>query len=249
MWCTTVGNNSHYAFGQYAENLHVSMELFPNTVQLKDRIVLCPADFEIDNLRKKLTQKFRPEVVENMLDQFLKHSVIGDKHPLHHRNLPELESAFPRCGFMFIFRDLSDVARSFQRRFEDPEDTWKLKGYISINYWCEAALNFLSYQDQHPEKCITVYFKHLFEGTFEDNMAQAHKLGDRLAQLLDVGILDIPSLEKIMKTSADRKIQNSWSEGNFTQDIFDRYARDCAHPIWTIDQYRDMHARLVNLDV
>jgi len=173
----------------------------------------------------------------------------ADKHPLYHRILPKLEAAFPGCGTLFIFRDVTDVGRSFQRRFDDPSDKWEIKGYMAINYWCEAAHNFLAYQAEAPEECITVSFKNLFSGTFDSNMAQAHRLRDRLAQSWDVGTYHAPSLERIMKRSETRKIENNWSEDDVTAEIFVKYEAECTRPIWTVEQYHDMHAQLMDLDL
>ena len=229
-------------------NTHIGVEMFTHAIQLKDRIELSTADFDESNLRTTLAKRFKPEMIDAQIARFEKAGVIGDKHPLYHRNLPNLNTAFPGCGVVFIFRDVTDVSRSFKRRFENPADSWKVQDYNAIHYWCEAAHNFLSFQEKHPERCFAIDFKKLFSGSFEDNAAQAHKLCDRLAKIWDVGSLPEPALKRLLSNSAEIKTANSWGEGEETQDLFNRYNAEIGKIKWTIDEYHDMHARLSALD-
>lgn len=50
-------------------------------------------------------------------------TVMGDKVPARLGVLETISRNFPECRIIFIFRDLQEVARSYGRRAQDPNDT------------------------------------------------------------------------------------------------------------------------------
>lgn len=231
------------------DNTQIGTELFRNVVKIRDASTLSPADFTPESLTQVVEKKFKPEAAAQHLGRFEKCGVVGDKDPLYHRILPQLSHEFPGCGFVFIFRNVTDVARSFQRRADDPSDTWKLAGYNAVNYWCEAAHNYLAYFGDHRDQCTTLYFNTLFSVGSIEATKRAETLRAHLAKTWEVGEFDTASLRRILNVSDNRKAQNEWGKYDQTEAIFETYFTEIARPKWTLEQYRDMHGRLLELDI
>ena len=133
------------------ENTHIGQEVFPDAVKIPDPTRLTYSFFDRPILSKRLSRKHPPKEVEKLLKKYATSKVVGDKHPHYHRHLNNLAEEFPGCHFVFIYRDINEVARSFQRRFENPDDKWGLRSYHAAHYWCDAAENFLNYSDKNPK--------------------------------------------------------------------------------------------------
>ncbi|MCG8443511.1 MAG: sulfotransferase, partial [Caulobacterales bacterium] len=62
--------------------------------------------------------------------------VLGDKVPHYHYYARELSEAFPGARFVFIVRNVFDVAQSWQARHDDETDTvWVDDGRKAVEFW------------------------------------------------------------------------------------------------------------------
>ena len=62
----------------------------------------------------------------------------GDKIPPLFRAYDSVNSAFPDVGFIFIVRNLIDVANSYMHRFENPKDPWKRDFKRAVKDWNQS---------------------------------------------------------------------------------------------------------------
>lgn len=89
--------------------------------------------------------------------------VLGDKNPLYHRRLEDLAARFPRARFLAICRDLHGVARSFGKRFADPNDGWNLPFASAKDYHTEA-LRDIAAAAARGTQMIVVSYERLYAG-------------------------------------------------------------------------------------
>jgi hypothetical protein len=60
---------------------------------------------------------------------------IGDKIPKLYRYLDQLQTNFPDCKTVFIFRNIFDVAASYKARMLDESDNWQMNVSSAISDW------------------------------------------------------------------------------------------------------------------
>lgn len=68
---------------------------------------------------------------------------IGDKVPSFFRLIPYLRKTFPGSKMIFLFRDLEEVANSFNRRATNPEDHWPRENDYreAVKLWNSSLLH------------------------------------------------------------------------------------------------------------
>lgn len=96
-------------------------------------------------------------------------SLIGDKYPLYFNFLPSLYSQFPEAHFLFIFRDVLDVAASYNKRAANPEDkNWpeKRNYQAAVKDWNQSLAKTKAFFEQEERrKALTVIrYEDLFCG-------------------------------------------------------------------------------------
>ena len=138
------------------EATFIGTEVFSNYFQKIDPVSLTTSSFETDKILRTLVDKSGKVRGEGLSRKFSDARVIGDKHPLYHRKFNELSENFPNSTILFIFRDIAAVARSFQRRADNPNDAWSLQDFRAVTYWCDGASDFLEFQKSNPETCQTM---------------------------------------------------------------------------------------------
>jgi hypothetical protein len=139
-----------------------------------------PTDDDANNMHPALYQQLR-EKYKGGIDW------IGDKVPFYTRQLAFLTGEFPGAKMVFLLRNLNDVASSYQRRFDNPDDHWRLNYRTAVRGWNENlghALRYLS-SDRDCEMLVVSY-----ERFFSGDISQLRAV---------LGFLDLteePSLTK-----------------------------------------------------
>ena len=231
------------------DNTHIGQEIFPAAVKQPNPTPLTQASFDKHALQENLSHKYGPSVATNQLTRFEKSGVIGDKHPHYHRHLPILSEAFPSCHFVFIYRDITDVARSFQRRFENPNDQWNLPDYLAVHYWCDAATNFLTFYERNIHQCSIVSFENLFASGSEMGITSAQVLRNTLASSLNVGSYASEELTNIFENARKISATNKWTQKPDPRHIFKKYSEAMATPKWNLANYQELLARLNTYEI
>jgi hypothetical protein len=60
---------------------------------------------------------------------------VGDKIPFLYRFYNHMESGFAQAKIIFMLRNVFEVARSFQNRYNDPDDAWRLDYRDGVRNW------------------------------------------------------------------------------------------------------------------
>lgn len=73
--------------------------------------------------------------------------------PGYTNHLDHLAATFPGCKILFLLRDPLEVAESFERRAQDPDDRWPEANdaWRSTHYWNRALLDVSAHVERHPE--------------------------------------------------------------------------------------------------
>ena len=132
----------------------LSLDLFQ-----KERF--CTALHEGDTHHKLLDRYY-----EELLPRFDGCTHVGDKIPLLHNSYDKLNHNFPGCKFVFLVRNIFDVAQSFEVRRErsknTPDNEWPpSKGYKwAVNDWNTALCNTLNAFDKY--EILVVEYEQLY---------------------------------------------------------------------------------------
>lgn len=93
---------------------------------------LTPAHFDPARLLYPVPEETNgafPEIYEMLRKRWSAGPIryVGDKNPFYTKRLAEITAAFPDVRFAVMFRDLIDVANSWQYRANSPRDHWPLR--------------------------------------------------------------------------------------------------------------------------
>ncbi len=92
---------------------------------------------------------------------------IGDKFPNYSSVLPHLSSSFSGSRFIFLLRDLNQVASSFNVRAENPADAWpEHNDYRAApKFWNDSITNLREYVDREgSERVFIILFERFYAG-------------------------------------------------------------------------------------
>lgn len=92
-------------------------------------------------------------------------TAVGDKLPPS--AIAALQANFPAPKFIFIFRDVADVASSFVARADDPDDAWpsSKRHESALSNWHAAFRDVATHIDAHGDGSVfTVRYEALFSG-------------------------------------------------------------------------------------
>lgn len=71
-----------------------------------------------------------------LVEKYPRVRVLGDKVPHYHHHAAHIAAQFPECRFVFLSRNIFDVANSWQKRKDDPEDVVWTDGYRkAVKFW------------------------------------------------------------------------------------------------------------------
>lgn len=106
---------------------------------------------------------FNPRLYATLLERYDQATYRGDKIPLLYRFLPRLLDTFGEdCRVIFIFRNIIDVAASWEARADDPNDaTWRAgRTAKAVTEWYQAIEAALRHA--HDPRVLLVQFEQLF---------------------------------------------------------------------------------------
>ncbi len=153
---------------------------------------------------------------------------IGDKIPNNHMHIEAIHNKFPNSKTVFIVRDITETACSWQARADRISDGWSASktAECSVTPWnkCNAAI--LNMKEMHPNDCYVVDYHSFFDGDPED-MQQLDALSSFLQLDADQGLIDafskardiytkrIKNKERSLSADASRYIAENADYGNY----------------------------------
>lgn len=114
-------------------------------------------------------------------------AVMGDKVGGYTRRLEHLYESFPSPRITFLLRDPSQVAASFDRRANDPNDRWPQENdaFGSVKFWNRAVREINDYLRRHPSAPVFVIpYSSFFGGDLASLRALVRFLGVPLSPRL-----------------------------------------------------------------
>ena len=89
---------------------------------------------------------------------------VGDKVPRLYRSIPFLLRTFSPCRVVYIAREPISVAASWQRRADDPKDSWPPTiGYEqAIHEWNHAMAAICEFKERTTDEITVVRYAELF---------------------------------------------------------------------------------------
>ena len=92
--------------------------------------------------------------------------VVGDKAPYYTREFDRLSGVFPGARFVVLVRALEEVARSYQRRAEDPVDHWPAENgpLLAVKDWNAALEAARAFSAQAPDGLLLISYDRFFFG-------------------------------------------------------------------------------------
>lgn len=107
------------------------------------------------------TLDFAKEAHHALDDRFPTARYVGDKIPMLFGALPELFEAFgPATRVVIIYRNIFDVAASYEVRRQNPDDSWNLTAADAVQNW-NASLRAYRTSD-HKDQIIPVIYEDIF---------------------------------------------------------------------------------------
>ena len=95
---------------------------------------------------------------------------LGDKYPHYYRFYNRINQNFEDVRWIFIVRDIASIARSYNARAADPEDSWSAEAnYVkAVDHWNESLMATWKYQKNNPEpKLFVCEYERLFSYDFD----------------------------------------------------------------------------------
>lgn len=115
-----------------------------------------------------------PALFNSFPEKIGKCKYVGDKLPYLYNRLDGLCEAFPGAHVVYILRNISDVAVSFENRLRDTNDVWKQSAADAVRHWGSSIRKIMN----APEG-LNVHVV-IYEDLFGDSSNQAEVLFDRL---------------------------------------------------------------------
>jgi hypothetical protein len=110
---------------------------------IKDEQTNINWDYFYDKLKEKFSQ-------ENL--------ITGDKNPHYYRHYQELENQFDNVKWIFLIRDINDVALSYNKRAADPNDAWPEDANYTtaVAHWNNSLIKTWHYFSDRDTKNLFV---------------------------------------------------------------------------------------------
>ncbi len=99
---------------------------------------------------------------QKLSNKFDGSSIVGDKYPQLYKFWPSLFENFGEDGrFLFIMRDIEDVASSFNVRASNPKDKWPEENNYkkAVEIWNQSLLIAAKAKSENKNICIVSYSK------------------------------------------------------------------------------------------
>lgn len=146
---------------------------------------------------------------DNAKTKFDKAKFVGDKYPQFFRFYGPLFKSFPDAKIIFIFRDASFVAQSWQRRADDtsrwPADNDARK---AVGYWNDALAYTLAYTQIKRNAFVFVEYNEFFSAKEAGLLDLFRRLGATMnptieAQLAESTVAEYARTETVFERGLD----------------------------------------------
>lgn len=83
---------------------------------------------------------------------------LGDKYPHYYRYYQQINENLDNTKWLFIIRDVVSIAKSYNARAADPDDSWsKSADYKkAVEHWNESLVETWKYQKSNPQPNLFV---------------------------------------------------------------------------------------------
>ena len=107
---------------------------------------------------------------KQLSDKYTGSSIVGDKYPQLYKFWPSLFDEFGAEGkYIFIIRNIEDVASSFNLRAQNPRDKWPEKNDYrkAVEIWNESLMRAIKAKEAGADIFVVSYEK-LFDSSLHD---------------------------------------------------------------------------------
>ena len=114
---------------------------------------------------------------------------MGDKVPRYAYNLAHIAKTFPRCKILYLYRNVFDVASSFDVRAANQNDSWpKENDYRqALKHWHRGLQGLIEFAERYPYNEIFIVN---YERFFSGQIAQLNMLYEYLGLEMTNTVLD-----------------------------------------------------------
>ncbi len=140
--------------------------LTPGKFKSKSFFNIKPKQTNINPSHKSWDLEWK-EIYENLKIKFnRKNTIVGDKYPYYYRFYHEIDRAFNCPKWIFILRNIHEVASSYNVRASNPHDRWKTThNYIyAVKDWNESLTQTWQYLESGSKNLLICEYEKLFYG-------------------------------------------------------------------------------------
>ncbi|MEL6494225.1 MAG: sulfotransferase [Cyanobacteria bacterium J06623_7] len=143
---------------------------------------------------------------------------LGDKYPHYYRFYHRLNHNLGNVRWIFIVRDIASIARSYNSRAADPEDSWSADADFTkaVEHWNESLTETWKYQKSNPSPKLFVCE---YERLFAYDLDYLNSLFAFLELEQDERVVSF--FEGMKQDWLDKKAQKSSSSVNLSQTELD----------------------------
>jgi len=121
---------------------------------------------EGDTHKKSLETGGAGEYYSALKDTYNDCVFYGDKAPRLFKHYKDLFENFSNIKIIFIYRNIFDVAQSFETRKAKPDDGWD-RGYKSaVSEWNQSLNQTLRWLEKEPANILPIEYEALFFGDY-----------------------------------------------------------------------------------
>jgi len=157
-----VGNHSKIVMGmeRYGHLVNKGdFKLTPQHFEPDHFMKIEPGDTFYDDFKKK--HQWDDRIEEKLKEN--KYIYIGDKRPKLYEVYDELFETFPNAKVIFIYRNLYEVASSWNKRAEEGENWPAHKDFQKAVYtWNNSLKNTMKALEKYPEKIMCIRYEDIF---------------------------------------------------------------------------------------
>ncbi len=100
---------------------------------------------------------------KRLTEKYPRARILGDKVPHYHHHADHIAAQFPDCRFIFLSRNVYDVANSWQKRKDDPEDKVWTDGFRkAVRFWNADNRMLARLAQRFGERVAVVSYERLY---------------------------------------------------------------------------------------
>ncbi len=115
---------------------------------------------------KSIEKGGQGEYYAKLKDRYDDCEYYGDKVPRMFRYYNNLFEAFPKVKVLFIYRNIFDVAQSFNARKQDPKDGWDRGYQAAVKDWNLSMRSTVNWIAKKEDQILPIPYEELFFGQY-----------------------------------------------------------------------------------